>query len=59
MKAENKGHTWKLNEDGEVDEFAMSYEFHNGPMCTKCYYTYCVHCDKGDEPRKECTGDKE
>lgn len=37
------GHKLMLNEDGEVDFFAMSYEFHNGPMCELCHESWCEH----------------
>lgn len=39
-----KGHTLKLNSDGEPDIHVMSSEFHNGPGCTTCHWTCCEHC---------------
>ncbi len=44
-------HTWMKDDDGEIDYFAMSEEFHNGPMCEKCHYSYCQHCNV---PKNEC-----
>lgn len=38
-------HDWKTDEDGKIDEWAMSYEFHNGPMCKRCYHSFCIHCE--------------
>lgn len=43
--ANPKGHVWKLDEDGNVDTFYLDYDFHNGPGCVKCGYTFCEHCD--------------
>lgn len=37
-------HSWVRNEDGEIDEFAMEYEYHNGPVCEFCGYFFCIHC---------------
>ena len=38
-------HDWKTDEDGKIDEWAMSYEFHNGPVCKRCYHSFCIHCE--------------
>lgn len=45
-------HEWYLDEDGDVDTFKMEYENHNGPMCRRCGYSYCHHCQ--DEPDEPC-----
>lgn len=37
-------HDWELDEDGEIDIFAMENGFHNGPRCRRCYHSPCVHC---------------
>lgn len=44
--ANPNGHVWAKDEDGNVDHFAMDAEmdFHNGPVCTKCGYSFCEHC---------------
>jgi hypothetical protein len=47
-----KGHVWKLDEDGRVNEFAHEYEYHNGPVCVRCGYEFCHHCN--DLPEKIC-----
>lgn len=44
------GHLLKLDDDGNVDMFAMSYEYHNGPMCELCYESWCEHCQDPIEP---------
>lgn len=33
MWVENKKHRWELNSRGDVDEFAFSEGYHNGPNC--------------------------
>lgn len=38
-------HDWETDEDGKIDEWAMSYEFHNGPICKRCYHSFCIHCE--------------
>lgn len=38
------GHTLKLDKDGDVDSFALNYDFHNGPACVTCYRSWCQHC---------------
>lgn len=47
-------HKWKTKDDGEVDEFAWDREFHNGPVCTICGFTPCVHCRPGWEDDEGC-----
>lgn len=38
-------HTWKKEEDGEIDEFAFMGEICNGPVCEVCGYSFCKHCN--------------
>ena len=47
-----RGHQWKTDEEGKIDFFVMEAEFHNGPMCVKCGFTFCEHCD---QPITTCT----
>lgn len=37
-------HKWKLDEMGEIDNFAFEYEYHNGPVCERCGFTLCMYC---------------
>ena len=37
-------HDWARDEDGKIDEFAMEYEYHNGPYCNRCGYSFCINC---------------
>ena len=48
------GHVWKKDEDGNVDSLAMDVEFHNGPVCVNCGYSFCEHCDSHE--LKPCSG---
>lgn len=43
-KIKTKAHRWKVDSDGEIDFFAMSQDFCNGPLCIDCYASFCVHC---------------
>ncbi|AMQ66071.1 hypothetical protein AAY80_144 [Stenotrophomonas phage vB_SmaS-DLP_6] len=52
---ERAGHVLRRDEDGEVDCFAMEYEFHNGPMCVTCHMSWCEHCEvRGDGELPPC-----
>lgn len=48
------GHTWKLDESGEIDCFGYEVDNHNGPACTRCYYGYCEHCTRPAGIDNEC-----
>lgn len=38
-------HKWYKREKTEtIDDFAMSYDHHNGPMCETCGHDFCKHC---------------
>lgn len=45
-------HDWKRREDGEVDTSAWESDNHSGPMCSRCYYSYCDMCRS--EPSEPC-----
>jgi hypothetical protein len=47
-------HEWYLNDDGEIDTSAYYEENHNGPMCMRCGYSYCHHCQDGPDERIMC-----
>lgn len=49
-EAENHGHILKRDEDGDIDMFAMSADYHNGPRCILCFDSWCVHCKSAIEP---------
>ncbi|QSY98558.1 hypothetical protein J2J97_32150 (plasmid) [Rhizobium bangladeshense] len=45
------GHTPKMDEDDptkidlHVEVYVEDEDHHNGPMCTVCYESWCIHCD--------------
>lgn len=47
-------HAWKKNADGTIDTCASDYEHHNGPMCERCCYSYCEHCQDGPDKGVPC-----
>lgn len=44
---EGQGHVLRRDEDGKIDWLAMCDDenFHNGPICDKCYMSWCEHCE--------------
>lgn len=38
-------HKWILNDEGEPDNFAFEYGYHNGYICERCSYSFCEHCE--------------
>lgn len=42
------GHEWvKNDDDGSINIFAFNpSRFCNGPLCIKCGYGFCHHCQK-------------
>jgi hypothetical protein len=45
-------HVWEDDEDGYINIFAADYGTCNGPVCTKCGYDKCHHCNP--KPLKKC-----
>lgn len=37
-------HDWQKDEDGKIDEWGMSFGYCNGPLCKRCYHSFCKHC---------------
>lgn len=54
IREEYPVHDWKTDEDGNIDKWVMDYEFHNGPMCKQCGYSFCVHCNPNGWNEKPC-----
>lgn len=46
-------HKWRLDKDGNIDEFAMEYDYHNGPACERCHESFCMFCVKDYEAELE------
>ena len=38
-------HKWRLNEDGQPDEWAFENGYCNGYVCERCYYSFCKYCE--------------
>lgn len=55
----DRGHTWKRNENGSIDTFAYDWRDpdsgrqHNGPLCVVCGYGFCDSCES--EPDEDCS----
>ena len=47
-------HTWAKKENGEIDDFAWDYEYHNGVVCEVCGKTVCVHCNPQYDRLTDC-----
>ncbi|MBV6512551.1 MAG: hypothetical protein FMNOHCHN_02059 [Ignavibacteriaceae bacterium] len=41
---EAAGHSLARDEDGEIDIWQHDFDVHNGPGCSKCGDTWCMHC---------------
>ena len=50
-------HDWETDKDGKIDEWFMNYEFHNGPACQRCGYSFCIHCKPNGWNEKPCIVD--
>ena len=47
-------HTWAKKENGEIDDFAWDYDYHNGVVCEVCGKTVCVHCNPQYDRLTDC-----
>lgn len=51
-------HEWKRKENGEIDDCAFDMDNHNGPMCVRCWDSFCIWCEpNGFETHKRCVVD--
>lgn len=51
-------HLWKKDENGNVNEWAMEFDYHQGPVCERCGDTFCIHCEPdGYITHKKCVVD--
>lgn len=46
-------HKWR-EDDGEIDEWAFSVGYCNGPVCERCHHSFCVHCNPKGWDDTEC-----
>ena len=47
-------HKWRLNDEGEPDYFAFEVDYHNGYLCERCGYSFCMHCDPDGFDKEPC-----
>ena len=54
-------HLWQRNKNGEIDLWAFESGYCNGPVCTRCWHSECVHCNEDWEtdPVCDCVVDKD
>lgn len=50
-------HDWETDEDGNIDECAMDEEFHHGPACKRCGYSFCICCNPNGFNEEPCVID--
>lgn len=51
-------HQWRRDSEGEIDLWALAFDFCNGPYCEVCLEGFCVNCTPG-WAETECEGDDE
>ena len=52
-------HDWYRTASGEIDDMAFEYEYHNGPACKRCHYSFCIHCGDGSLDDGPCVVEDE
>ena len=40
-------HEWRRTKDGEIDDMAICFDYHNGPVCERCGYASCANRTDG------------
>ena len=51
-------HDWERKENGDIDDFACSGGYHNGPMCKRCHYSFCIFCKPNGWNDESCIIDE-
>ena len=51
-------HQWRRTAEGKIDEFAMCFDYHNGPVCERCGYSFCEHCEPNGWNEEPCVIDE-
>jgi hypothetical protein len=51
-------HQWRRTAEGKIDEFAMYFDYHNGPVCERCGYSFCEHCEPNGWDEEPCVIDE-
>ena len=52
-------HKWKLDKDGNVNEWVWEEGFHNGVICERCGKSVCVNCTPNYMDLDDCVDRKE
>ena len=47
-------HKWKRKENGEIDEMAWDFDYHNGVICEICCKAICVCCNPDYDELEDC-----
>ena len=47
-------HKWQRKKNGEIDDFAWDYGYHNGVVCEVCGESVCVHCEPDYDNKEDC-----
>ena len=47
-------HKWITDNQGKVDTYAWSREYHNGPVCEICGFNPCEHCRPDYDEDEDC-----
>lgn len=55
---EYKEHLWEKTRNGEIDVFAFEVGYHNGPVCKRCGYSFCIHCNPDGFNAEPCVVDE-
>jgi hypothetical protein len=49
-------HEWIKDEYGDIDTWSNGSDFHNGPRCRLCGFSFCEHCDPKGYDDDTCPG---
>lgn len=47
-------HTYCRDKDGSIDTYAFEIAHHNGPVCERCHYSFCVGCEPDGYENTNC-----
>lgn len=51
-------HDWQRDGEGNIDMWGIEYGYHNGPTCTRCDYSFCIHCEPDGYNAEPCIVDE-
>ena len=47
-------HLWQRDKNGNIDLWAFEEGYCDGPVCTRCWHSECVHCNEDWETDHVC-----